>query len=118
MPPEEKLKTEAPQHKVGMGLSGCTSARLGHKCGFWTMQDSGDRKDEERRATGKQVTEGLGQLCLVPHSEGKKSQWGGGWQVEWKERRRALTLSVLNAVHSTDLSPAACSEQPLPIPEK
>lgn len=36
--------------------------------------------------------------------------WGG--QVEGKERQRALTLSVLNAVHSTNLSLAACSEQP------
>lgn len=95
MPPEEKLKTEAPQHKVGMGLPGCTSARLGRKCGFWTMQDSGDRKDEKRRATGKQVTEGLGQLCLVPHSEGKKSQWGGGVASRMERKTKGLDLECL-----------------------
>lgn len=83
------------------------------------MQDSGDRKDKERRAADKQVT---GPWTALPGSssrkeEGKKSQWRGGGQVEWKERQRALTLSVLNAVHSTNLSPAACSKQP-PNPQE
>lgn len=88
MPPEEKLKTETPQHKVGRGISGCTSAPLGRECGSWTMQDSGVTKDEERRASGKLVTEGLGQLCLVPHPEkrkGKKVSGGVGGKKNGKK---------------------------------
>jgi hypothetical protein len=71
---------------------------------------SDGRNAAERGAAGKSKTEGLGEFR--PASRPGKGRGRKGAGLDTKEKRGwGSTLSVLNGEPSTDLSPAACSEQ-------